>query len=231
VEGLIYPDLALLKTALTDSPSVYLLGDAAAGDRMYTFGFSQEYPDGEPATVECEGMMPGPQRLLKLKAGQIVPGTSGGALLNVSTGGVCGVVKRSRDPTSDLGGRAVPVEIVLRTFPELAALQTDYHAKHGEWRALRSPEQTAGAPSRPTTSGLAAWERQRLEQRIAQERQRLKWNDEDIAAVDLDLAVAADQLAKLKQRRLRAILEAERAEFESAIVMLVGQLGVATSEH
>lgn len=127
-------DLALLK--LTDPPPhpcVYLLDDAQTGDQLYSFGYPDDYLEGDSARAEYEGPTGGPSPLLKFKETQIRPGFSGAPLLNERTGRVCGVVRRSRDRSSALGGRGVPAAAIFAQFSELAALQQTFHQLDKRW--------------------------------------------------------------------------------------------------
>ena len=138
------PDLALLQIDLTAHPCVLLAADVWYTDPLYTYGYS--YPatkqdiQGDSVTLTYEGPTDD-GRLHKLKVGEVKPGVSGAPLFNWRTGGVCGVVKSTRDDRTDLGGRAVPLTAVLQAFPDLAALQQEFHARDPRWRAaqLASP--------------------------------------------------------------------------------------------
>ena len=50
-----WPDLALLETDFKDHPCVLLLPDAEIGHDLYTFGYTKEYPNGEPTTAVLRG--------------------------------------------------------------------------------------------------------------------------------------------------------------------------------
>jgi hypothetical protein len=50
-----YPDLALLKVDVSDHPCVYLFGGTRIDDRLYSFGYTDDYPSGDPATFRFEG--------------------------------------------------------------------------------------------------------------------------------------------------------------------------------
>lgn len=128
-----YPDIALLQVNLTDHPCVYLSEEAKPFDRLYCYGYPDDYPNGDSATFDCEGWTDDQQPLLKLKQGQVRPGLSGAPLLNIPTGRVCGIVKRTRNRDTDLGGRAVPTKTVLREFGQLAALQQEFHQRLKDW--------------------------------------------------------------------------------------------------
>jgi hypothetical protein len=97
-------------------------------DDLFSYGYTQDYPDGESATFKYEGeSFKNNSPLYKLKGGQANYGASGSPLLNQRTGKVCGILNISRNPTMDLGGRAVPVTIILAQFPELAELNHRFH--------------------------------------------------------------------------------------------------------
>jgi hypothetical protein len=117
-------DLALLRLdgIPHTHPCLSLDEFITVGDELYTFGYTREYINGEPATFVYEGLDGDIPPLLKFKAGQVRSGFSGSPLLNQKTGKICGVVKRSRDVDIDLGGRAVPTSVIFATFPQLAQL-------------------------------------------------------------------------------------------------------------
>lgn len=142
-----YPDLALLRCdELQNHPCVYLNPDIALRDSLYSYGFTDLQPNGDSATFEYEGPTDtGSGSLLKFKEGQSRPGLSGAPLLNLRTGGVCGVVKTSRDRDGDLGGRAVPITCVPPEH-DLAALQQSYHQQNDDWLGCLSDEQRRRVP-------------------------------------------------------------------------------------
>lgn len=137
-----YPDLALLRAELGDHPCVYLYGAIEVGDRLYSWGYTDQRRGGDSATFEYEGPSADPH-LLKLKAGQARPGLSGSPLFNQRTGAVCGVVKSTRDRDTDLGGRAIPYETILGELPDFPGLQESFHRGDRRWRERMSPEQRA----------------------------------------------------------------------------------------
>lgn len=118
-------DLALLKLSDSIPTHAYLDLDRAVelGDPLYSFGYTDEYSNGDSSTFEHEGTTGDNPPLIKFKAGQVRPGLSGSPLLNQRTGKICGIVKRTRDRRTDLGGRAVPTKVILCQFPELEELQ------------------------------------------------------------------------------------------------------------
>lgn len=131
-----YPDLALLKVdALTNTkhPCVFLHTEAHLDDKIYSYGYTDEYSTGDPSTFENEGWTDEQQLLLKLKEGQARSGLSGAPVLNRRTGGVCGIMKRSRGTETDLGGRAIPARVVFEKFPHLETLQQQFHQQDKRW--------------------------------------------------------------------------------------------------
>jgi hypothetical protein len=139
---MLYPDLAVLKVdKLSDHPCVYLHEEAHLGDKFYSYGYTEEYKGGDSATFESEEWTGEGNLLLKLKAGQAQAGLSGAPVLNLRTGGVCGVMKRSRGVDSDLGGRAIPVSRVFEEFPELREQQRQFHQRDRGWYDCLTQEQ------------------------------------------------------------------------------------------
>jgi tetratricopeptide (TPR) repeat protein len=134
-----YPDLALLRIDLREHPCVYLDESITPRDVLYTYGYTEEHREGESTTLDCEGKMltDNGESLVKLKAGQVRRGSSGSPLLNERTWGVCGVIKLSRHPLTDLGGGAIPTEVVLLEMPELIALQETFHRRDSRWMEAR----------------------------------------------------------------------------------------------
>ena len=127
------PDLALLQVNLTDHLCVYLQEEAIPFDDLYSYGYPDDYSDGDSATFALEGRAGEQGEQLKFKAGQARPGLSGAPLLNVRTGHVCGIVQLTRDRSTALGGRAVSTTIMFRVFPGLVAQQQQFHQQDGRW--------------------------------------------------------------------------------------------------
>src|SRR5258708_16982840 len=126
-------DLALLRVDLTEHPCVCLEEEAKIRDPLTSYGYSDNYPGGDTITCECEGWTEDTQRLLKFKMAQVRPGMSGAPLLNEDTGYVCGIVKRSSDRDSALGGRAITTTAVFQAFAELADQQKQFHKWNRRW--------------------------------------------------------------------------------------------------
>lgn len=94
-------------------------GQIQRGDRFAAIGFPK---NTNTQTIQCEEIQAeyefythrqNQPSLLKLKLGQFRPGFSGGGLLNLRTGRICGLVKETRDEYQNLGGRAIPIEDLI----------------------------------------------------------------------------------------------------------------------
>jgi len=121
-------DLALLQVPLTDHPCVLFQAEVSPFDRLYSYGYTDEYSYGDPATFDMEGKVGDREEQLKLKMGQVRPGLSGAPLLNDRTGRVCGIVQLTRDRSSDMGGRGISITVVFEVFPKLLAQHLLFHA-------------------------------------------------------------------------------------------------------
>ncbi|MFL5700136.1 MAG: trypsin-like peptidase domain-containing protein [Ktedonobacteraceae bacterium] len=131
----LYPDLALLRVIQNDHPCVYLYDKVNEHDSLFSYGYVEAFPggDGVEFTYEDQSWIDSQKPLLKFREGQAMPGLSGAPLLNLNTGSVCGIVQRTRGSTGDVGGRAIPVRIILQELPELVNLQKAFHQQHNEW--------------------------------------------------------------------------------------------------
>lgn len=141
-----YPDLGLLSVDLDGHPCVHLDPRIQPGHRLWAYGYTRARASGEAVTVEYEGpaMLSREQRLLKFKTGQVVPGYSGGPLLNTQTCSVCGLVKSTRDRATDLGGGGIPAETILTKFPDLKILHDSFHERDNRWaEAVRQQRESA----------------------------------------------------------------------------------------
>lgn len=122
----LFPDFALIRVPTSHGMPVELDASCLPGDALHAWGFPGMASAGDSITGECEGFRNfgslGTQRLIKLKNTQITPGFSGSPVLNLRTGLVCGMLKRTRDEASAAGGYAVRSTILLGD-EEIAAAQ------------------------------------------------------------------------------------------------------------
>jgi hypothetical protein len=151
-------DLAILRVEPADGhPFVLLDTGLRARDELHTFGFPEGYPSGAPAGLVAEGWME-TDRWLKVAHGQVRRGMSGSPVLNLRTGAVCGILKRSSDPTQALGGYAVSVRRLFKLSPTLSSGNFRHHTTHrGHWfdllpvkeKKLLLAQRTSGPASLP----------------------------------------------------------------------------------
>jgi hypothetical protein len=126
-------DLAVLRVESPSQRQCALLDRALnPGDVAHAFGFTALHNEGIPLTLENEGLT-GDRKLLKLKAGRVEHGMSGSPVLNVRTGAVCGVLKRTVGADQALGGYAVPIASLLELSDPIARRNHDFHVANREW--------------------------------------------------------------------------------------------------
>ncbi len=155
-------DLAILRVeAADDHPCVLLDTGLRARDELHSYGFPDGRPGGEPTPIRAAGWVGGKEdQWLKLVESNIRRGMSGSPVLNLRTGAVCGVLKRSSDPTQALGGYAVSVSALFALSPSLLSQNYRHHTTNrGPWFDLlppaekrlllrqRAPERPAEAPA------------------------------------------------------------------------------------
>lgn len=128
-------DFALLRLQSDNDAShcVYLDIDLKPGDTLYTFGYPDDFSNGAPVTFLCEGLTGDNPPLIKFKSGQARPGLSGSPLLNMRTGKVCGLVKFTRDRSTDIGGGGITMTTVLSEFLKLKKIQREFLAENNTW--------------------------------------------------------------------------------------------------
>jgi len=141
----LYPDLTLLQVEHRDHPCVYLDTKVRSGDILYSFGYTGFYPQGDAArfTYVGESQIDSQRYLLQFQAGIASPGLSGAPLLNLMTGGVCGIVQKNRNLENTEGGRGIPVSIAMK-LPELKDVvseQQEFHQQNRQWHDSLTPEQ------------------------------------------------------------------------------------------
>ena len=80
----------------------------------------------------------GPDYLLKFKESDVIPGYSGAPLLNEATQGVCGMVRETRG--RGMGGRAIPVSILLSRLPGLEQRNREFLRFDRRWELACGPQ-------------------------------------------------------------------------------------------
>lgn len=147
-------DLAFIRTDFGVTPCVNLAEDLHIGDQMYAYGYTRDVPDGDSITVSYEGPSQAKLLDLKFKAGQVVPGMSGAALLNLRSGAVGGMVTRTRDRRIDLGGRGISASAILGELEAYhVSLDHDRTAHEDRERVTRLLTSLDRARQRRTVAG------------------------------------------------------------------------------
>lgn len=199
-------DLAVLRVAPAKGKPVLLFSGLNPSDVVAGFGYTDPHPEGVPVTLVGEGLT-GDKKLFRLREGQVEHGMSGAPVLNMRTGAVCGVLKRTRDARQALGGYAIPIT----TLYELAGpVQTGNRAAHsGEspwiellpeetrqvWRGGRATEPGSGPPDCVV---VVTVEKQRdLWQVTAEKHPRGEEPPDPIGPIPVDLNKVRREVARL----------------------------------
>jgi hypothetical protein len=123
------PDVAVLEVGeqVPAHPTAWLDG-AAPGEHLWAFGYTDEYREdmalGHPARFGNGGRAYSEDdggEVWALSTNRIKPGMSGAPVLDLATGRVVAMVKRTRDPVQGLGGYAVGMDTILEELPDVAA--------------------------------------------------------------------------------------------------------------
>jgi hypothetical protein len=115
-------------------------------DKLLAFGHSGELGKGlQPAEIEgWRGGSHGPEggRFWQFKGNEMVPGMSGGPVLELSTGAVCGIVTMTIGEGADRGGYVVPVDglrhLGAQRRQELLHAHDRFHGGDRLWTGLRT---------------------------------------------------------------------------------------------
>ncbi|MGH3040161.1 MAG: CHAT domain-containing protein [Gaiellaceae bacterium] len=134
-------DLASLRVAVSDHLCVLLDAAFRVGDKLHSFGYPQGHTWGVPTGLTSEGEEPGPHPRVKVREGQVQPGMSGSPVLNLRTGGVFGILKKTRGERTDLGGYAIPVTTLFKLDSQLRLENERFHEKNRRWFDLLPSEQ------------------------------------------------------------------------------------------
>ncbi|MFJ9560109.1 NB-ARC domain-containing protein [Streptomyces fuscichromogenes] len=142
------PDLALLRV-IDPRPGqdrVRLCAPVDVGDELWSYGYPADgYRQGDSLSLRYLGpSVASGVKLLKAGEGQATAGFSGAPVLNWRTGGVCGLIRTSRDRRSDLGARLVPASAIMDCYADvLASASKEAGAETDRWRALLTEDQIA----------------------------------------------------------------------------------------
>lgn len=138
-----YPDIALLTVEIRGHPCPALDGDwPQYGDDFQIYGFPAE--GGSVVQTAAKLSYRGikgekPTEFLDLASDTVKAGMSGAAVLNLRSGGVCGVVVATRNTASPDGGLAVPWWAIAGGLEEDFAANRRFHAQDHRWAFARRP--------------------------------------------------------------------------------------------
>src|SRR6266566_5679746 len=135
-----YPDIAVLEVdGLDGHPCVGIDPNwPSQEDSFQVFGYPEEGGAVQltPARLTYRGKHgTSPTAYLDLASDTIKPGMSGAAVLNLRTGGVCGVVVASKHPTYPNGALAIPWSAIEQDLGEVLAANRAFHLKDWRWDA------------------------------------------------------------------------------------------------
>jgi hypothetical protein len=142
-----FPDLAIVRVAvgpmLTHACAWLDEEPEVVGTRVMAFGHSAVLSDALAPDRVAGHIMGFPSfdtgRLWRFSDNEVAPGMSGGPVLNLDTGAVCGIVSTARQPNTDRGGFLVPVQGLRRlaTRREIIRAHDAFHAVDRTWSTLR----------------------------------------------------------------------------------------------
>ncbi len=143
-----YPDVAVLDLEEPpDHPCVRIDAEwPADGDSFQVYGYPREGGTIRltPARLSYRGKHGNePIAYLDLASDTVKPGMSGAAVLNLRTGGVCGVVVASKNAAQPDGALTVPWTAVESDLSDVLAANKAFHEGNPEWDAMAARPRTA----------------------------------------------------------------------------------------
>jgi hypothetical protein len=142
----LYPDLAVIVVDGAPEHPCAWLSEAAPVRDLVLFGHSAELGEGlkqADIVVWWGGSHQfGDGQLWQFKGNELVRGMSGGPVLDLFTGAVCGIVSVTSGEGADRGGYLVPVEglrhLGTRRRQELLSAHDRFHGRDRRWTELRA---------------------------------------------------------------------------------------------
>jgi tetratricopeptide (TPR) repeat protein len=149
-----YPDIAILQVdGPAGHPCVGIdLDWPSSHDSFQVFGYPREGGAVRltPARLIYRGTHgTQPTAFLDLASDTIKPGMSGAAVLNLRSGGVCGVVVASKHPSHPDGALAIPWSAIATDLSDILAANRAFHQQDHRWDQAAA----SGAPRRPPGRG------------------------------------------------------------------------------
>jgi hypothetical protein len=149
-----YPDLAIVEVAdAPEHPCVWLGEEPfVVGCPVVAVGHSAVL-EGVPRPANVGGLISGRRAfgvgdVWQFRGNAVVGGMSGGPVLNLRSGAVCGIMTATLDETSDSGGFLVPVH-GLRQLPaarwrEVMRCHDSFHGRDDRWTSARAATTSQG---------------------------------------------------------------------------------------
>jgi hypothetical protein len=141
-----YPDIAVVVVEDAPQHPCAWLSEAEPISKLLAFGHSGALGEGlQPAEIEgrhggSHGF--GGGRFWQFKGNELVSGMSGGPVLDLSTGAVCGIVTVTIGEGADRGGYVVPIEGLRRLGVQrrqaLLRSHDRFHGSDRRWTELRA---------------------------------------------------------------------------------------------
>ena len=162
-----YPDLCVIELDVVPpaQPSV-VLGELR-GDgypEVSMSGFAKVFDVAGASLLQALGRLAGAVEveggiLWRVAYGEIAPGISGGPVLDLRSGLVCGVTKATRSTGVPLGGWIIPATAIRTAFPDVWTANQEASRQNDQWMAL---QEALREPADPLASLLTPREREEL---------------------------------------------------------------------
>ena len=161
-----YPDLCVID--LDDPPREHPWAvlddlDTSKAEELYLAGFNEVY-DSAAFVQGTHARLDGPVELdggmaWKIADCEIAPGMTGGPVVQLRSGSVCGVTKAIRRAETATGGLMIPAVAIRDAFPDIWQRNRQEKDQNHRWLALRG-----ATPDRPDrlSARLTPGEQQRL---------------------------------------------------------------------
>jgi hypothetical protein len=149
-----------------------MLGDLSSSGKtkVYLGGFNNVY-DSQTARFQGKlGRLDEPQdldggRVWQVADCEVAPGMSGGPVLDLYSGVVCGVTKTRRKAETTMGGLVIPASAIRNTFPDVWKMNQAASGWADHWNALREALREI---MDPLSSQLTPKERETLVEAVRQ---------------------------------------------------------------
>jgi S1-C subfamily serine protease len=207
-----FPDAAVVQVALTDHP-VVPVADATVGAPVWCYGITRARL-GQGGRPEADGRhlqvaLTNPAGFLQLTGGAILPGMSGGPVVDLDRFAVVGLTQSSASTQTDAGGWATPIGAALDLHPGLRAIVEGLDRE--SLAALRRDQAALGdLPLRVTA-------------RVKDVAEALRLHLEQLTGTPAPQVPAAD----LPEWVARQLFGLTLADFVGALMNVLGTLGPA----